>query len=258
MLKNRGLFGLFILVIVFLTLILGSFTYVSAQIPSPTNKYVNDFAGLFTGAEVNSLQSSLAELEQNTTAELVVVTIEDCGGDYNGYAYNLATSWKIGKKDKSNGFLILYCKTEKRLVAQTGYGLEGILPDSKIGRLMDEFYVPLRDNNQTTSGIIAFTNQISQVIHENAAEVISGQAASSGGPDFITIIIWVFFIYVIFSKILGAIYKDKKRKDWPWFIPIFLPFPSGNSRSGFGGSGFGGGFSGGFGGGGFGGGGVSR
>lgn len=249
MLKKRSL-GLFLLVLLFFSL-----TFIAAQtIPTATNKYIDDFAGIFSAADSAYIQALLQELEQNTTAEVVVVTIADCGGDYNGYAYTLASTWKIGKKDKSNGFLILYCQTEHKLVAQTGYGLEGILPDSKIGRLMDEFYVPLRDNNQTTQGILDFTTQIAAVIQANAAEVKSGQAGSSSNTDFIAILVWIFFIYVIFSKIFGAIYKNKKRKDWPWFIPIFLPFPSGNSSSGFGGSGF----SGGFGGGGFGGGGASR
>ena len=256
--KKAGSLDYFMTFIVFLVIILSTFARVSAaDIPSPTNKYINDFAGIFSDSEKADIQTMLGQLEQNTTAEVVVTSMTDCTGDYTGYAYNLASAWKIGKADKNNGFLILYCVTQKKLVAQTGYGLEGILPDSKIGRLMDDYYVPLRDNNKTTQGIIAFTNQIAQVINANAAEVISGQAAAgSNNIDIFTIIFWIFILYFIISKILGAIYKNKKRKDWPWFIPIFLPFPSrGSGSSGFSGGGFGGG---GFGGGGFGGGGASR
>ena len=253
MINKRKVLFLFILGILIFNI-----SYISAQtIPNPTNKYINDFAGMFSAPENSYVQTLLQELEQNTTAEVVLVTIADCGGDYMGYAYNLATAWKIGKKDKSNGFLILYCQTEKRLVAQTGYGLEGILPDSKIGRIMDEFYVPQRDNGSINQGILDFTTQITQVIEDNRVEVLSGQAGASNTPDYSTIIFWMIIVYFLISRIMRSAYKNKKRKDWPWFIPIFIPFPSNNRTSGFG-SGFsGGGFSG-FNGGGFGGGGASR
>ncbi len=249
--KKRAIFICFFSILTFLVLNF-SILYAS-DYPTPTNKYVNDFAGIFSQPQTAYLQALLAEVEQNSTAEIVVATINDCTQDYVGYAYNLATNWKIGKADKNNGFLILYCVTQKKLVAQTGYGLEGLLPDSKIGRFMDEFYVPLRDKNQTAQGIIDFSTQIAKVINDNKEEVISGQAAKPQ-TDFFTVVIIIFVIYMLIARILGSIYKNKKRRDWPWFIPIFLPFPSSgtNSSSGFGSGGFS------FGGGGFGGGGASR
>jgi uncharacterized protein len=229
----------------------------SLEVPNYSNKYVNDFGKRFSESEVLGLQTLLYNLDQNTTAEVSVVTINECGLDYNGYAMQIVDKWKIGKSDKDNGLLILYCLDVKKIVVKTGYGLEGILPDSKVGRLLDDYYVPLRDSGKTKEGIIAVTEQYAKVIEENKAEVISGQAgrSSSSDVDWLTMVFWFFIVYVIISKIIGAIYKNKKKKDLPWFFPIFIPIRSGNSSGGFSGGGFGGG---GFGGGGFGGGGASR
>lgn len=227
------------------------------DIPNYQDKYVNDFAGIFTGEQIGSLRTILSNIDQNTTAEEVVVTIKDCGGDYDGFAMQLVEKWKIGKADKDNGLLVLYCQTEKKLIVKTGYGIEGILPDSKVGRMLDEFYVPLRDTGKISEGIVLVSQEYAKVLTENRDEILSGQASGSSNneTDWITILFWLFIVYIIFSKILGRIYKGKKKKDLPWFFPIFIPVGSSNSSGGFGGGGFSGG---GFGGGGFGGGGASR
>ena len=150
--------------------------------------------------------------------------------------------------------MILYSVSAKKIWVSTGYGLEGILPDSKIGGLLDDYYVPLRDSNKTIEGIISVTEQLVQVIEDNKAEVISGQATPKQEVDYWAIFIFVFFVYIVLSRIMGAIYKGKKKKDLPWFFPIFIPVRT--SGGGFsGGGGFGGG---GFGGGGGGGGGAGR
>ena len=196
--------GLFIILVILLSGIV-----LSIDIPDYTNKYVDDFAGILTIGQAASIQATLQELETNTTAEVVVVTIKDCGGDYDGYAMSLAEKWKIGKADKDNGLLILYCQAEKKITVKTGYGLEGILSDSKVGRMLDDYYVPLRDQEKVPEGIVSFTEQVSQEISNNAAEVISGNA----GKPSINPLVWIIpavilLIFILFIFI--AIKKSKK------------------------------------------------
>jgi uncharacterized protein len=257
--------------IVFLLLFVLALPLISSAdtIPAYTDKYVNDFAKIFTEGEILDLRILLSELDQNTTAEVVVVTSSECGLDYDSYAMQIVDKWKIGKADKDNGLLILYCVDMKKIVVKTGYGLEGILPDSKVGRLLDDYYFPLRDLNQTKDGIISVTEQYAQVIYDNKAEVISGQAGSmSANP--LGIVISVIVIFLLFGLILYFVSKRDKKKGfgdfWTFFFVDFLVRMiiysivfGGRGKSsgqGFGGGGFSGG--GGFGGGGFGGGGASR
>jgi uncharacterized protein len=229
----------------------------SQEVPNYSDKYVNDFGKIFNENETLFLRTLLYEVDMNTTAEIVLVSVESCV-PYSALEYSLkiGENWKVGKADKDNGMVIVYCKAENKIGVSVGYGLEGILPDSKIGRFLDIYYVPLRDSNQTKEGIINVTEQLVGVIEENREEVLSGQAGPKPEIDYISIFIWIFFAYFILSRIIGAIYKNKNKKDWPWFIPFFIPIPTRSSGGGFGGGGFSGG--GGFGGGGFGGGGASR
>lgn len=234
--------------------------------PSPKDKYVNDFAGVLNSGQVSELRNSLQGIEQDTSAEVVFVSIADCGGDYDGYAVGLASQWGIGKADKDNGLLELYCQTEKKFVIKTGYGLEGILPDSKIGRMLDDYYVPMRDSENLSEGIVSFTNQIGAVIEANKEEVLSGQTSARKDSEwvFFVIILLVFFIIpsilrVIFKKKIEQGRKLKQKPTGIWDILFWLWIGRSIRRSsgtgGFGGGGFSGG---GFGGGGFGGGGASR
>ena len=234
-----------------LALVFFSFSLVlAADLPNYTDKYVNDFAGVLSAGQVGELRGLFAEVDQNTTAEIVFVSDKECTskGGSSQYAIDLLDYWGVGKKDKNNGLLILYCLQENKIFVTTGYGLEGILPDSKIGRLLDENYVPLRDSGNVTQGIIGFSNVVAQVIEDNREEVLSGQAgADTSWMVYLPIIIWgIFFVFAIIMRAKAL--KKKKSGSSLWWVPIFLP--SGGGSGGFGGGGFGGGFGGGGGGGG--------
>ncbi len=240
---------------ILLTLVLIS--TVAADIPNYYDKYVDDFAKFLNADETNALRTMLYQTDQNTTAEVVVVIVNDTGSyALSEYAVKIFDEWKVGKADKDNGLVILYSVSDKKIWVSTGYGLEGILPDSKLGRMLDDYYVPLRDQGQTKEGIINFTEEVVKVLNANRDEIISGQAGgSSGGISVEDILFWAFFAYIILGGILGQIYKGKKKKNLPWFIPIFFPIRSSGPGTFSGGGGFGGG---GFGGGGGGGGGAGR
>ena len=231
-----------------------SISFVSAvNLPSPTDKYVDDFAGVLSAGQVEELRGLFAEVDQNTTAEVVFVSDVECAskGGQSQYATDLINNWKVGKADKNNGLLILYCQTENKIWVTTGYGLEGILPDSKVGRLLDENYVPLRDSGNVSDGIIAFSQVVAGVIEDNRDEVLSGQASpdyisssSSGWTEFIPIIVWVIIVILILNARRKAYKKSGKKAPSLWWIPLFLPGRSsgfGGGSGGFGGGGFGGG-----------------
>lgn len=248
------------------SLMLISFISAASSFPAPRDVYVNDFAKIFNQEEASSLRALLYDTRQSTTAEVVIVTVETVG-DYTppDYATKLATEWKIGKSDVDNGLLILYTLKENKIWVATGYGIEGILPDSKVGRMLDDYYVPLRDKNKTKEGIINFTLEIVKVLNQNADEIRSGQGEktnSEKGNGWIFILIILFF-FVILPAILRRFAKKKPKGKpisvWDALFWAWVGSSVGRSSSS-GGFGSGGGFSGGggFGGGGFSGGGAGR
>lgn len=226
---------------------------VSAKIPEYQDLYVNDFAGVLPSADAQLLRDLFTLVEQNTTAEVVFVSLETIDGNaIDEYAVDIGENWGVGKEDKDNGVVILYVADINRIFVATGYGVEGILPDSKVGRLLDENYVPYRDMGNVSEGIVEFSFALSEELFANSWEL---QSARRSGNNDVLVVLFIAFIFIfIFLVIITATHSKKKYgKSSRWF-PVFVP-------TGFGGRSSGGGFSSGggsFGGGSFGGGGAGR
>lgn len=260
-----------------------------ATIPTYSDLYVNDFANVLSAEEKNELTTTLSALTTNTTAEAVVVTVNSLEG-YSpiDYATKIGQTWGVGKKDTDNGLVILYAKSENKIAVAVGYGLEGILPDSKVGRILDEQYVPLRDANKISEGIVNATKEYVSEIYKNKEEVGSANLQNSDSFEWIFLGIIVAIILITIASFIFFTVKTKQVGSLISFIiglgmiigSFFFPEPisiiilfigfilimstsGGASSMGFGG--FGGGHGGGhsfgggsFGGGSFGGGGASR
>lgn len=230
--------------IISLTLFFLIFLTSVCAFPSYTG-WVNDGANVLSSEDRVSLEGLFAFVEQNTSAEVVFVSLNTTAPDTPGaYRTKLFREWGVGKEDTDNGLLILYSVAEKRLEVEVGYGLEGILPDGKVGRYLDEYYVPARDAGNVSAGIRAFGEAVVAEIMMNAEEVRSGQAGRAhldeGAEAVIVILLIVLFMVFWWYVVHGA------GRRWA-VVPLF--FGGGGSHSSFGGgggfSGFGGGMSGG-------------
>lgn len=115
------------------------------QLPQPTSKPVIDQANLLSDSEEQALIQQITQLHNQTGDYIVVVTVpsvSDTGLTPKDYAVKLFEKWQIGNKDKDNGLLILDVADVRRLEIETGYGLEGALPDSVLKRIQMDNMVP--------------------------------------------------------------------------------------------------------------------
>jgi uncharacterized protein len=185
-------------------------TVAAAQaIPDYTDKYVNDFAGVFNATQVSELRTLFANVDQQTTAEITILTVDTVSPmDMSQYADEVFTKWGIGKAD-TNILLILYANDTQKIWVSTGYNLEGILPDSKVSRILDETFVPARANENIANGIMLASQQYAQVIIDNADEVRSGQAGPAPGT---VDTIFTLLPLVLFLLFFIATWKRKRMK----------------------------------------------
>ena len=227
----------FIFLLIFAVLLI-SFAF-AQEFPSPQDKYVNDFANVLNLTQQEDLKYLFQIVENNTTAEMVFVSLDSINGaDMSQYSFDLGNAWGVGKKDKDNGLLILYVKDINKIWVATGYGLEGILPDSKIGRLLDETYVPLRDSGDVANGILAFSYVAANELVINGEEIKS----SNGNKELtfweiILIIVVVLIVFFVIFSIISS-FKHSNRKN-SWGENSYRT--SSSSGGGFSGGGFGGG-----------------
>ena len=242
--------------IFFSTIITSSALFKNDEIPIPTVKkdvYVYDEDNIIDDDVEKQVNALLIELEKQTGAEIAVVTVESLlNKEIEDYSYDLANTLGIGKKDEDNGVLLLISKSDERVRLEIGRGLEGCLPDSKCGRILDDYFVPYREKDeysegtyQTVKAVVSVVakeygiSSIGEVSDELANEIEQKQKEENEKTLKILIVIAIIVIILIIC--------DLKFLDGA----IFSALLSGSSSSG--GSGGGG-----FGGGSFGGGGASR
>lgn len=221
--------------------------------------YVNDFAEVLTDTEEQELLQKAVALQNATTAQVVVATVNSLQGDEPYYyATELARQWGVGDKEADNGILVLLSTGDREIFIAVGYGLEGALPDSKTGRIIDVYGLEHLKNDEFGKGIKSISEAlINEVYIEYGLEPEAGYVNIDMVPEQTTteasevVVSWVIMIIIII--ILSFI---TRRRSGGFFFFGMPHIHTGSHNSFRSGSGFGGGFRGG--GGGFGGGGAGR
>ena len=105
--------------------------------------YVSDPGGVLKTAEVAELNRLIAAIEDSSTAQIAVVVLPSIGEESpKEFATALFETWGIGQRETDNGLLILVVMDQRRTEFETGYGLEGVLPDITCYRVGMETLVP--------------------------------------------------------------------------------------------------------------------
>jgi uncharacterized protein len=115
-----------------------------ASVPNPrvAGGWVADPAGVIAkrSGDINQL---IAKLEADTSTEIAVVVLPTIGTLVpKDFAVALVEKWGVGKAGKDNGLLMLHILDQQRFEIETGYGMEGVLPDAKLRWIREEIGVP--------------------------------------------------------------------------------------------------------------------
>ncbi len=230
----------------------------AADVPFPKPAgAINDFAGIIPGQYKTAMENISRDVLDKTGTALVVAvlpTIED--GEVNDYANRLYQAWGIGKKGEDKGVLIFLAVKERRVRIETGYGVEGILPDGLTGEILDTYAVPSFRAGDYGKGLYDTLSVIASVVAKDAGVTIDAAGANRPPPQTVKPQkkASIFHYLLLGVAVLFLLGTRQGRAMLPWILLLLMQ--GGGARRG-GGGGFGGGF-GGFGGGMSGGGGSSR
>jgi uncharacterized protein len=140
------------------------------SLPKPTD-YVSDFAHVMSPAAIQQIDMVCGQVDHEAHAQIAVVTVDTLDGDaVNDYAVQLYQAWGLGAKSGTNqdrGVLILVAVKDRKRFISTGYGLEGILPDGKVGEIGREM-VPMLRANDFDGAMKLAVGQIAQIIAADA------------------------------------------------------------------------------------------
>jgi uncharacterized protein len=131
--------------------------------------FINDFAQIFTGAEIKTLDSLVSAYEKASTVEISVATVNSTmvkNQDFEDYTLVMFRTWGVGKKEKNNGILIVIAPDLRRVRIQNGYGIEKILTKDETKEVINSVIIPhFRESefcSGTKEGILAIIKKLQQ------------------------------------------------------------------------------------------------
>ena len=112
----------------------------------PFTGYVVDVPHAIPDAQRVALEQQCAKFESDGLGQVAVAVISDLGTrNKSEYAVALFHAWGIGAHGLDDGLLILLVpgpEGHRGVKIEVGYGLEGTLPDGKVGAILDELAGP--------------------------------------------------------------------------------------------------------------------
>lgn len=197
------------LIFFLLGLFLVTFPVLAQDFPQPTG-YVNDFGQILSTSFRQELETDLQDFEKETTAEIAVVTIDSLkGSSIEDYAVRLFEDWKIGKKEKDNGLLILIAKEERKIRIEVGYGLEPVITDGRAGKIIREKMTPVFKKSDYDGGVRQAIEEIKTYIRSGqppaGTEVVQEKA-----KNIFPLLILIFIIFIYIASFFG-----RTKEFWP-------------------------------------------
>jgi uncharacterized protein len=195
---------------------------------------VNDQAGLLDDSFEAQLDEQLRQLEEETGAQVVVLTVPSLEGDpIEDYSIRVAETWKLGQKGADNGVLVLIARDERRVRIEVGYGLEPVLTDALSGRIIDSLMTPKFRAGDFDGGVADAVGAISTAIRGEPVNLPKSPRRSGRFNPAALIFFLIFGL-----PFINAALTTRGAAGWMLFLfltPFFFAFPAAVFGAGVGG-----------------------
>jgi uncharacterized protein len=198
------------------------------DIPFLSGRVVDD-ANILSQGERDRLTAMLKAHEQETTNQIVVLTVPSLGDDsVEEYAVKVFEKWKLGQKGKDNGILVVVAPQEHKMRIEVGYGLEGTITDGTAGEIIRTWMTPAfkagNFDKGVEDGVAAIISKIDGRPVDRTPAVAPGASSSHGAapmtmPQRLLFGAFIFVMLGIFT-VVGIVVPGMG-----WFLYFFLiPF----------------------------------
>ena len=126
----------------------------AAAIPALDDPVV-DTANALSASTRATLREQALQLQARKGAQLQVLVVPSVGDDgIEAYAQRVFEQWQLGRAGVDDGVLLLVAVQDRRVRIQTGYGLEGTIPDAYAARIIDKAIVPRLREGDLDQGLL--------------------------------------------------------------------------------------------------------
>ena len=174
---------------------------------------VMDSTGTLDAVRRQALEDKLAAFEKARGAQVVVLMVPTTAPeDIAAYAQRVGDAWKIGRKDISDGLLLVVAKDDRKVRIETTKTLEGAIPDLAARQVIDRAITPRFRQGDFAGGLDVGTDQIMALISgENLPAPEQGRSTPSGAKGFnwTDMAVFLFFAVPIGGRVLAGVLGRK-------------------------------------------------
>ncbi len=197
-------------------LLLGSRLLAAEVIPPAPTAYFNDYAQVVSTTTAAQLNHTLADFERQTSEQIVVAVFPKLLSDSSveDYAVRVFRAWGVGQKDKNNGAVLFVFVADHKMFLQTGYGLEGVLPDALCKRIIDEQITPRFKAGDFTGGLTVGVQSILAATkgeYKGNGQTVAEQSGNGlGRSPFSGVLPFVVPLFIVLIFVLPAIFGNRR------------------------------------------------
>jgi len=194
--------------------------------------YVSDEPHVLSAATVDELNARCTRLKEEVGVEYAIVIVDSIDGDDEvGFAENLFNLWGIGNSRNNSGLLLVYVTSLRGIRFQTGAGIEGLLPDAYLNRLLEEKMFPLmREDKPDEAFLLAMTDLEQRLTSDEARQELFLDRVESRSfwwdlligylaLAFIALIAFAIWFYCLTVRVMRNPALDNGRK-FEAFFPL--------------------------------------
>lgn len=166
-------------------------------------RFTSDPAHFFNENAVASLDEALHNLRLRWGVDAALVVLPSIGDRaIEEFAVDLFRTWGLGSKKTNSGLLILLVMDSHKIFINTGYGLEGNLPDATCSGIIRNRMIPFFKEDQYQEGLLSGIAAVDEVLETGKFEGAERTDPASGyqGEDKDTdglYTFWFFYILII-------------------------------------------------------------
>lgn len=177
-------------------------------------QFVSNPDGILSQAAVDEINVTCLELKEKELAQVAVLVLGSVDpDDLDMFAHTVFNLWKVGQKGKDNGLVISVVKEQRDIQFETGYGLEGVLPDALCKRIQTVYMIPpLRDGNWD-KGVLDGVRAVYNVLTDNQEELGALQAAENENKEPLMLLVFVLIFFVPFGLIILAVVLAQRKAN---------------------------------------------
>src|SRR5258708_3209343 len=213
----------------FLCLFVSAALFAADELPPKPARYFNDYAGMVSPATASALNEQLAQFERATSNQILVAIFNRLpeSAALEDFTTRTFHAWEVGQKGKSNGAVLFIFKDNRKLFIQTGYGLEGALPDAVCKRIVEEEITPRFKQGDFNGGVRAGVNAMLAAAKgedKGTGRTVADQHGSRSHGFGLFPWLLGFFFLIIFLRVLRnlvrSMYTLNEYRSPGWFGPM--------------------------------------